>query len=74
MALFTGAAVIGAGTAFFLNMIELLAYQTWTYYVFRRRVSRQEFQPPAAPSAPDGVHPEPATSPEAGPPPTRSGR
>ena len=28
----------------------VLAYQTWTYYVFRRRVSRQEFQPPA-PSA-----------------------
>src|SRR5271157_6085736 len=25
----------------------VLAYQTWTYYVFRRRVSRQEFQPPA---------------------------
>src|SRR5215831_7079014 len=29
----------------------VLAYQTWTYYVFRRRVSKQEFQPstPAAP-------------------------
>ena len=25
----------------------VLAYQTWTYYVFRRRVSKQEFQPPA---------------------------
>jgi cytochrome bd ubiquinol oxidase subunit II len=24
----------------------VLAYQTWTYYVFRRRVSKQEFQPP----------------------------
>ena len=24
----------------------VLAYQTWTYYVFRRRVSYQEFQPP----------------------------
>ena len=23
----------------------VLAYQTWTYYVFRRRVSRREFQP-----------------------------
>ena len=23
----------------------VLAYQTWTYYVFRRRVSRSEFQP-----------------------------
>ena len=29
----------------------VLAYQTWTYYVFRRRISRQEFQPPA-PSTP----------------------
>ena len=39
----------------------VLAYQTWTYYVFRRRVSKQEFQPPA-------------TSPEAAPaaePPSR---
>ncbi len=26
----------------------VLGYQTWTYYVFRRRVSRQEFQPPDA--------------------------
>src|SRR5208282_830459 len=33
----------------------VLAYQTWTYYVFRRRVSRQEFQPPAPPGAPGGV-------------------
>jgi cytochrome d ubiquinol oxidase subunit II len=50
----------------------VLAYQTWTYYVFRRRISRQEFQPPA-PSGPDGVPPEPVTSPEVGPPPSRSG-
>ena len=50
----------------------VLAYQTWTYYVFRRRVSRQEFQPPAA-SAPDGVPPEPVPSPEASPPPARGG-
>jgi cytochrome d ubiquinol oxidase subunit II len=28
----------------FLPMV--LAYQTWTYYVFRRRISRSEFQPP----------------------------
>ncbi|MGO9296909.1 MAG: hypothetical protein ACLP52_24030 [Streptosporangiaceae bacterium] len=27
----------------------VLAYQTWTYYVFRRRVSRQDFLPRAAP-------------------------
>ena len=26
----------------------VLAYQTWFYYVFRRRVSRAEFQPPPA--------------------------
>jgi cytochrome d ubiquinol oxidase subunit II len=30
----------------------VLAYQTWTYYVFRRRVSRQEFLPPPQPSTP----------------------
>ncbi len=29
----------------------VLAYQTWTYYVFRRRISRQEFQPPRHPRA-----------------------
>src|SRR5580704_2501646 len=41
----------------------VLAYQTWTYYVFRRRVSKQEFQPPTPstetapePAAPSG-HP-----------------
>jgi cytochrome bd ubiquinol oxidase subunit II len=47
----------------------VLVYQTWSYYVFRRRVSKQEFQPPA--SAP-GATPEPEptpqpTSPPAGP-------
>jgi cytochrome d ubiquinol oxidase subunit II len=30
----------------------VLIYQTWTYYVFRRRVSSQEFQPQAQPPAP----------------------
>jgi cytochrome d ubiquinol oxidase subunit II len=33
----------------------VLAYQTWTYYVFRRRVSREQFMqgtPPAVPPAP----------------------
>jgi cytochrome bd-type quinol oxidase subunit 2 len=40
----------------------VLAYQTWTYYVFRRRVSRQEFQPPA-PSP--GAEPEPEPRPTA---------
>jgi cytochrome d ubiquinol oxidase subunit II len=37
----------------------VLAYQTWTYYVFRRRVSAQQFQP----STPqDAVHAIPATT------------
>ena len=36
----------------------VLAYQTWTYYVFRRRVSRSEFQPA----------PEPGTPPDGQPP------
>jgi cytochrome bd ubiquinol oxidase subunit II len=30
----------------------VLAYQTWTYYVFRRRVSRQEFLPASQRSTP----------------------
>jgi cytochrome d ubiquinol oxidase subunit II len=28
----------------------VLAYQVWTYYVFRRRVSASEFQPGASPA------------------------
>jgi hypothetical protein len=32
----------------------VLAYQTWTYYVFRRRISRQEFQPSPRPGTPPG--------------------
>ena len=46
----------------------VLAYQTWTYYVFRRRVSRQEFQPPAPPPE---TTPEPAAPPAS--PPARAG-
>ena len=48
----------------------VLAYQTWTYYVFRRRVSKQEFQPPAPPpeAAPAA---EPTSRPTA--PPVRPG-
>jgi cytochrome d ubiquinol oxidase subunit II len=30
----------------------VLAYQAWTYYVFRRRVSREEFQPTEPPQQP----------------------
>jgi len=34
----------------------VLAYQTWTYYVFRRRVSKSDFEPPQLPGArPPGV-------------------
>ena len=42
----------------------VLLYQGWTYYVFRRRVSRQEFQPPAP--SPEGAPkptPQPAVPP-----------
>ena len=42
----------------------VLAYQTWTYYVFRRRVSREQFIP--APSA--SVPPQPVRAQEAPPP------
>jgi len=43
---------------FFLPLV--LAYQTWTYYVFRRRVSRRDFLPEAQPGTPDGKLPGPA--------------
>ena len=50
----------------------VLAYQTWTYYVFRRRVSRSEFQPAPEPGTPpDGQRP--AAAPEATSPPSRHG-
>jgi cytochrome bd ubiquinol oxidase subunit II len=50
----------------------VLAYQTWTYYVFRRRVSTQEFQPSPQRGAllgaprPEPAHPDGAVPP-AGP-------
>jgi cytochrome bd ubiquinol oxidase subunit II len=40
----------------------VLGYQAWTYYVFRRRVSRQEFQPPHAPGTPPSSVPEKTAS------------
>ena len=50
----------------------VLLYQAWTYYVFRRRVSRSEFQPVPQPrTAPNADHPT-ATA-DATPPPTRRG-
>ncbi len=48
----------------------VLAYQAWTYYVFRRRVSKSDFQPPA-PSPGTAPEPEPAPRPAA--PPVRPG-
>jgi hypothetical protein len=44
----------------------VLAYQTWTYYVFRRRVSKSEFEPPGASSA-AAAKPEPAPRPTSPP-------
>jgi cytochrome d ubiquinol oxidase subunit II len=35
----------------------VLAYQTWSYYVFRRRLSRDTFQPPVSQITPDGAGP-----------------
>ena len=40
----------------------VLIYQAWTYYVFRRRVSASEFQPPAPTSA-AAPEPEPRPTP-----------
>ena len=54
-------------------MPVVLAYQTWTYYVFRRRVSRRDFIPRPPVQAPDGPLPSPANTPGASTPPTRSG-
>jgi len=50
----------------------VLAYQTWTYYVFRRRVSKREFQPSprwgARPGAPQRASANPdGAAPPAGP-------
>lgn len=52
-------------------LLFVLAYQTWTYYVFRRRISKQEFRPSPQRSTLLGApHPPPATPasvPPAGP-------
>src|SRR6516165_4928309 len=45
----------------------VLAYQTWTYYVFRQRVSKQQFQASPAPSTPPGPR-LPAVTQDAAPP------
>ena len=68
----SGAYSLKAMTVVVIIFLPLvLAYQTWTYYVFRRRVSRQEFQPPAAPAARRmAARLSRLPSPEVGPPPT----
>jgi cytochrome bd ubiquinol oxidase subunit II len=50
----------------------VLLYQAWTYYVFRRRVSRSEFQTAPQPSTPPGPH-RPAVTPDGAPPPAHRG-
>ncbi len=50
----------------------VLLYQAWTYYVFRRRISRSEFQPVPQPRPAPNAGP-PASAPDAAPPPTRRG-
>ena len=40
----------------------VLAYQTWTYYVFRRRIGQQEFQPSPPPDPPPSTRQPPAAS------------
>jgi cytochrome d ubiquinol oxidase subunit II len=46
----------------------VLAYQTWTYYVFRRRVSTREFQPSPRRAAPLGAPRPPTATPNGGAP------
>jgi len=50
----------------------VLLYQAWTYYVFRRRVSRSEFRPVPEPGTPPDGH-RPTATPEATSPPSRRG-
>jgi cytochrome bd ubiquinol oxidase subunit II len=47
----------------------VLAYQTWTYYVFRRRISQADFEPQHLPGPPAGAPSPSAATPEAGRPP-----
>jgi cytochrome bd ubiquinol oxidase subunit II len=57
----------------------VLAYQCWTYYVFRRRISREQFLPaPPPPPPPVPTQPVPAqeglSSAASGTPPPAHGR
>jgi len=51
----------------------VLAYQTWTYYVFRRRISRQEFLPSPRRGTPQGARRPLSTPPDAAAPPAGQG-
>ena len=63
----SGAYSLKAMTVVVIVFLPLvLGYQAWTYYVFRRRVSRSEFQPPA-PSPTAAPEPEPAPQPASPP-------
>jgi cytochrome bd ubiquinol oxidase subunit II len=44
----------------------VLAYQAWTYYVFRKRVSSSDYQPAPQPSTPPGSR-HPAVAPDGAP-------
>ena len=52
----------------------VLAYQAWSYYVFRKRVSTKDFQPPPARSSSLGVAPEHAATPDGAAPSGGSGQ
>ena len=49
----------------------VLIYQAWTYYVFRRRVSRSEFETAPGPGTPPGSRP--AVTTDGATPPARHG-
>ena len=67
----SGAYSLKAMTVVVIIFLPLvLGYQTWTYYVFRKRVSTSDFTPPAA-SREAASQPEPAPHPAA--PPVRPG-
>jgi cytochrome d ubiquinol oxidase subunit II len=54
----------------------VLAYQCWTYYVFRRRISREQFmpapQPPPVPAQPVPAHETPSSATSGTQPPAHS--
>ncbi len=51
----------------------VLAYQTWTYYVFRRRISKQEFQPSPQQASTSAARRPPLAPPDAAAPPAGQG-